>query len=606
MSLENAAPEYDAVIVGSGIAGALVAYKLVQAGWHVLVLEAGGVPPDSLGRWAMVRNFISSPSKLPDAPFCGDDVLAPQPVPSAGADGTKPKTYYEHAAGSDPFKSYYERVVGGSTWHWQGIYLRMLPNDFKMRSKYGVGVDWPISYETLERWYARAEKEMGVAGDDREMQVYYQRIFRRVGGAPRRLDYPMGPLAPSYLDSQISRAINRRVLDDTELRVTTVPHAINSREYDGRPACDGRTSCVPLCSTRARYDATVHLERAMRLGAVLRTQAVVTRLELDESRNRVTRVHYIRWNSKGDTFTPQTAQPVSARVVILAANGIENPMILLRSKAANTSGTVGCYLMDHPIKQSLGLAPQKLFPFRGPQTTSNIETFRDGEFRKRYGAFKTSIKNDGWSTNSTSLWPRGVSVPDKTKYQGDDFPGTIVHLVENRGYVGKGLREKLEDHATRQITLNSACEQLPIKENCVTESTNLDLAGITRPQIHYRVNKDPYVVGSFNQIVRLHNFVFDSLKIPTQDRYFVNPDPPDALIYGGSGHIMGTTRMGNKASDSVVTRDCRSHDHRNLFVVGSSVFPTGATANPTSTIAALALRTAAHIVEERKKGSFNV
>ena len=58
----------------------------------------------------------------------------------------------------------------------------------------------------------------------------------------------------------------------------------------------------------------------------------------------------------------------------------------------------------------------------------------------------------------------------------------------------------------------------------------------------------------------------------------------------GAGHIIGTARMGSDPKSSVVDRDLRSHDHPNLFILGSAVFPTSATANPTLTIAALSLR----------------
>jgi choline dehydrogenase-like flavoprotein len=603
MALTEFAPEYDAVIVGSGIAGAMIADHLAGHGLSVLLLEAGGVPPDSLGRWALMRNFVGSPSKLPDSPFCGDNILAPQPVASAAAKPQDPKTYYERADGTDPFKSFYERAVGGSTWHWQGIYVRMLPNDFRMKDKFGVGVNWPISYETVAPWYARAEKEMGVAGDDREMHAYYARAFKAVNGAPRPLPYPMGALTPSFLDLQVAKAVNGKALDDVEIRVTTVPHAINSHPFDGRPACDGRTSCVPLCPTKARYEAIIHVERAMRKGAVLKTQAVVTRLELAADQKRIARVHFQRWRSNGDKFDRQgDPQSVSGRVIILAANGIENPLILLRSNIATGSDAVGRYLMDHPIRQSLALVPIRLFPFRGPQTTSQFESFRDGAFRSRFAGFKTSIKNDGWASSAAG-WPRGGAIP--AKGANDKFPATIVDLVENWRYIGKSLREKLEDHATRQLTLNSACEQLPIKENRVTSSTNLDLLGIPRPRIEYRVNNDDYLAGAFKQIVKFHNFVFNALHVAPEDRYFAKEDAPNSLNYAGSGHIMGTTRMGDNPRDSVVDRNCRSHEHPNLFILGSSVFPTGSTANPTSTVAALALRAAAHVVAEARKGKFN-
>jgi len=72
-------PDFDVVIVGSGVAGALTAYRLARLNFRVLMLEAGGVAPDSLGRYALVHSYISSPSKATFTPFCGDNVLAPQP-----------------------------------------------------------------------------------------------------------------------------------------------------------------------------------------------------------------------------------------------------------------------------------------------------------------------------------------------------------------------------------------------------------------------------------------------------------------------------------------------------------------------------------------------
>jgi choline dehydrogenase-like flavoprotein len=65
---------------------------------------------------------------------------------------------------------------------------------------------------------------------------------------------------------------------------------------------------------------------------------------------------------------------------------------------------------------------------------------------------------------------------------------------------------------------------------------------------------------------------------------------------------MGTTRMGDDKADAVVDKHCRAHDHQNLFVLGSSVFPTGSTANPTSTIAALSLRAVDTIQAQLRSG----
>lgn len=591
MKTTLAQPDFDVVIVGSGIAGALAAARLAAANMRVLMLEAGGVASDSLGRYALVRSYMESPSKATDAPFCGDNLLATQPDPRAPTLGTD---YYYYPPGyrGDKFVSYYERLVGGSTWHWQGIYVRMLPNDFMMHALYGKGANWPLTYGDLAPWYHDAEQEMGVAGDPES-----RREAR--SGRSYAISYPMPSLAPSFLDREVAKAVAAmHPLDGIRLRVDTVPHAINSRSYRGRPACEGFTSCVPLCPIKARYEAIVHVEQALAREARLRTQAVVTRLQVDRDSGRITGVYYKRWqwqagpNGGKRVPLPEPEQLATCRIAVLAANGIENPMILLRSNAGNSSGAVGCYLMDHPIKQSYGLATRPLYPFRGPQTTSQIEVFRDGAFRAHFAGFKTSIKNDGWSTNTTGA-PRGNSVALQKGPDGDWHPGTLLDLVQNWGYFGPELRAKLHDHARRQLTLNSACEQLPVKENRVSLAPGsvVDEMGLQRPQIQYSVDDaDGYVRASFNKIVDLHERVFKAMNI-RQFKLQRDKPLPDGLNFGGSGHIMGTTRMGDK-SNSVVDKYCRAHDHPNLFVLGSSVFPTSSTANPTSTIAALALRAA--------------
>jgi choline dehydrogenase-like flavoprotein len=596
MQINLAEPDFDVIIVGSGIAGALAAYRLARSNVRVLMLEAGGVPSESLGRYALVNSFIGSPPKATDSPFCGDNILATQPDPRGPTLGTN---YYDYPTGykGDKFVSYYERLVGGSTWHWQGIHVRMVPNDFYMKKLYGKGVDWPLNYGDLERWYVDAEREMGVAGEYEERRDDYQK-------RQYRINYPMPPLTPSFLDREVTKAVAKMpAVSGIRLRVNTVPHAINSRRYDGRPACEGYTSCVPLCPIKARYEAIFHVEKAMAAGAILRTQAVVTRLQLDESGKRVAGVHYKRWqwSDKDGKRVPldEGDRYVSGKVIVLAANAIETPMILLRSNAANSSKAVGCYLMDHPIKQSYGLAVDPLYPFRGPQTTSQIEDFRDTKFRSEFAGFKTSIKHDGWSTNATGA-PRGGKVAAQKEAE-DWHPGTLLDLVQNWGYFGDKLRDTLATHAVRQLTLNSACEQLPIKENNVSKSVNLDELGLERPLIQYMVDDaDGYVRKCFKKIVEVHQAVFDAMGITRRKLQLDDDSKP--LTFGGSGHIMGTTRMGDKA-DSVVDKDCRAHDHQNLFILGSSVFPTGSTANPTSTIAALAVRAVDPIKAQLRAGA---
>src|SRR5262249_40894711 len=179
------------------------------------------------------------------------------------------------------------------------------------------------------------------------------------------------------------------------------------------------------------YEAIFHVEKAMAAGAILRTQAVVTRLQLDESGKRVTGVHYRRWqwSDKENKRLPldESDRFVSGKIIVLAANGIENPMILLPSTAPIPRKAVGSFLMIHPTNQPNALPLEPLYPFRGPQTTSQIENFRDTPQRREFAAFKTSIKNDGWSSNATSA-PRGAGVAAQKKAEDWD-PGTVLDLV---------------------------------------------------------------------------------------------------------------------------------------------------------------------------------
>ena len=641
--------DYDVIVVGSGVAGALVADRLRKySNSHpgakdikVLIIEAGGIAPDSVGRYELLGSYIESASKATDSPFCGDNILATQPDPRIPTNGTNYYFYPPDYATKDPlnvpFKSFYERVIGGSTWHWQGIYVRMLPTDFMLNSIYRINetykikdcADWPISYSDVEPYYVEAEREMGVAGAQADKDQPRFVFDARHLTAPRRRQlgvdkrgraanfmsraYPMKELVASYLDKEVEKAVRGQSLDarmdnapvamtaePISLRVTPVPHAINSVFHDGRPACDGRTSCVPLCPIKARYEASVHVDRAVAGGAGLIKQAVVTDLKLDNAGKRVAGVTFRRWawdeqRQQRRRNSGQSDETITGRIVILAANGIENPMILMRSAnlVGNDDQVLGAYLMDHPIKQSFGLSAKPLFPFRGPQTTSQIESFRDGRFRTAYAAFKTSLKNDGWSSSSAG-WPRGNTPPAPP--EGDWFPGSIVHFVQ-AGNAGKALQTRLQDHASRQITLNSACEQLPIKSNRVSVANAVDDIEVARPQIAYQIHNDNgYIKRSFKKIIEAHQKVFTALGV-TQSKM-----QDDDKIFSGSGHIMGTTRMGNDPKTSVVDRDCRSHAYRNLFVLGSSVFPTGSTANPTSTVAALALRAAATILNELRSG----
>ncbi|MEZ4563190.1 MAG: GMC family oxidoreductase [Thermomicrobiales bacterium] len=530
----------DVAIVGSGISGALIAWTLARAGVKVIILEAG---PAVNRVKALDHALATNIDSTPDAPY-------PQ-HPWAPTPATLDPRNYLVQTGPDLFASGYERVIGGTTWHWLGTCLRLVPNDFLMKSTYGVATDWPITYDDLEPWYVVAENAVGVAGDSDENN-----------GSPRSAPYPKPAHPHTFGDTVYAKAV-----EPLGLQVTATPQArVSIQEgYNKRPRCCANAFCIPMCPIGAKYDATVHIDMATSAGAELRENAVVFRIDHDAS-GHITSLTY-RSPDRQDTT-------LKARHVVVAAHAIETPKLLLMSRSdampnglANSSDLVGRNLMDHPTQLTYGLAPEPVGPYRAPLSTAGIETLRDGAFRKDRGAFRIELGNDGWS------WPGKDPV---------DWSGVLI----KQGLEGRALYRQVMELNSRALRTAALVEQLPDPESRVTLSDQVDAIGIPRPDVHYVV--DDYaksgLAAARDQFAAIYKAVGAS-------------EVTQVPEIQGAGHIMGTVRMGSDAKSSVTDSFGRSWDHPNLWLAGSGLFPTTGTANPTLTIAALALRTAPEILK---------
>jgi choline dehydrogenase-like flavoprotein len=631
----------DVAIVGSGFAGALIANELSQKGISVVILEAGpGVPPNIND---YMRRFYMANAKVPESPYppdlvdSNDNLIDPAKVAagrptvrtlrtSTFSNWKDPHLAYLIQTGPHPFASTYDRV-GGGTSHWLGTSLRFVPNDFRMKTKYGKNQsdyalpDWPtcISSETLSPYYARAEAELGVSADAKEQSF--------LGIDLSGYSYPMPRIPPSLLDQRIGESLSQLTDDETkflgmgklvtEVKVRSLPAARNSQPYRNRRACAGNTNCIPICPIQAKYDPTITLNEATNSGAKLIDHAVANEILIEN--NSVSQINFIKYEKEAGPRAGSGC--VKARIYVIAANAIETPRLLLMSKnqgrtskgVANSSDMVGRYLMDHPYFVAWGLLPmtaKPVFPYRGPLITSGIGDLCDGPFRGKRAAFRVDIGNEGW--NYVIAGGKSGADPRVTALDfvnGMNTSGLNNHNFsqlknDNAALFGADLAQKLNDLITRQFRIGFLVEQTPDRDNRVTLSSQFkDGLDLQRPQIFYNLSE--YTKQGIVAAYRMQKLIFKKLGAldftkPADDDPAVFSELIDGqqvpLSYGGAGHIMGTYRMGDNPKTSVVDSFQRSHDHNNLYLVGSGTFPTGGTANPTLTLSALALRTADSIV----------
>jgi glucose dehydrogenase len=616
--------EWDVAIVGSGFAGALIAKELGKRRKKVVILEAGaGIPPNIND---YMKRFYLASDKVPESPYTpeirdADGKLRDPGTMKAGrptvlslrGDNWKDsKQSYLIQKGPRPFTSTYDRIAGGTS-HWLGTCLRFVPNDFKMKSRYGQLVDWPIEYNDLNPWYGAAEKELGVSANVEDQQ-YLSIEF------PDNYKYPMPKIPESFTDREVAAALKTVTPDETnflemgrpvtEIPVRNLPAARNSRPYQSRRACAGNTNCIPICPIQAKYDPTITLNDATNTRSVRLMDRTVAREILVDADGRVSGIRFTQYESEA---SPKTESDViRAKVYVIAANPIETARLLLMSKnggrtsngVGNRSDLVGRHLMDHPYYVAWGLAPKKLYPYRGPVITSGIGDLCDGPFRAKRGAFRVDIGNEGWNLRGD---------PNMTTF--DFVNGTDESSLNSpkEALLGDKLVKKLNDMFTRQFRVGFLVEQAPDRDNRVTLSdSSRDGLGLPRPEISYNISD--YTRQGIVAAHRMKNLIFKRMGIDDKTREFAGENDPTrfdeqidgktvTLTFIGAGHIMGTCRMGKDKDwqNSVVNEFQRSQDHRNLYLVGSSTFPTGATANPTLTLAALSLRTADHIAKNDLK-----
>jgi choline dehydrogenase-like flavoprotein len=551
---------YDIAIIGSGAGGGIAAYALTRAGAKVALIEAG---PEW---WATKNSTMLLPSygtmrrgrATRTRPFGEHDAC------DGGweIDGEP----YTRAPGTR-FDWWRARMLGGRTNHWGRISLRFGPDDFKGKTKDGLGDDWPIGYGDVAPYYDRIDRLIGLFGSVEGMRNHPDGIFHP----------PPKPRCYELLVQKASRKLNIPCVA-ARLSIITRPH-------NGRQACHNCGQCNRGCRTNSNFSSPEVLIRpAMATrNLTLLTNAMAREITVGAD-GLATGVTYIDKTTGEDRH-------VRARVVVLAASALESARLLLNSKSsrhpqglANSSGVVGKYITDTTGTDVAGFIPAMV-----DHVPHNEEGVGGGH-----------VYMPWWLENAKLDFPRGyhIEVWGGLSQPSYGFMGGIQRYPNAGGY-GKKLKDDYRRFYGSTIGFSGRGEQIPNADcYCEIDPAVVDRWGIPVLRFYWKwtdheLNQVKHMQETFRALIaEMGGTVFSPMP-SREDGYGIAPG-------GRIIHELGGARMGDDPKTSVVNKWCQAHDCRNLFVADGAPFVTQADKNPTWTIMALALRTSDYIAEQRR------
>ncbi len=556
----------DAVVVGSGAGGGPVALWLADAGFRVVVLEKG--PP--LTESDFKKDEVAEVRR---GRFLPPEHEEPRVVEMSDGKGGYPAVLSSEAG----LTTWNGCAVGGATNFMSGFFLRLKPEDFRLRSTFGEApgadvVDWPISYDDLEPWYDLVEREVGVSGT----VVPHPRMDRR--SSP---DFPLPPTATHALAKRVDEVGRERGLHPLPL-----PRAVLSRPRPGREACDYTGFCGSYgCTTGAKGSSRVALlARAVASGRCeIRTGRTATRLETDATGKVVAVLHR---GKDGDV------ERLEAKVFVLAAQPIESTRLMLLSTGpkhpkglGNADDLVGRHLLSSPAGLGWGLFPyarweKTLGPALHDRGAFVNRTFQDWQ---DYADPATGRKRKGGSVDFLLMSSNPV--------QGAMAQASNAGTGTKRPLFGRELQAQVRRWFSDVTVLKfeTFSDWMPLPDGRVTlDPTVKDRSG--RPVARVRWADHPWNHETTEFLAARGAELLRAMG--AEDIVsFAGAGPSTNLVAGGA-------RFGLDPKTSVLDVDCRVRGSENLFVTDGSFMPTGGSVPYTFTIYANAFRVADRIATQ--------
>ena len=553
---------FDAIVIGSGVSGGWAAKELTEKGLRVLMLDRGVMVEHGQDYEYDGKPAYEVPARdmMPKALVDSDYFIAKYGYVSPATQKYYNNDRLNPYAYDEGEKFYWIRpgAVGGKSLIWGRWSFRWSPEDFEANKRVNVGIDWPIRYEDLAPWYDYVENYIGVSGSRENLPQLPDSQFQP--------PVPMN-IAEKWLKERLETSTPGRKLIHTRLSNMT-----EDKPDQNRAKCQFRAQCGRGCSFGAYFSTqAVTLPAARATGRLtLRSDAVVSNLEYDAARKRVTGVRVV------DAKTG-AAEVIPARLVFLCASAMASTQILMNSRIPgsgkshfDTSGTLGRYVMDHIFRVNV---------------SGEIPGFTDYiEYGRRPGGvYVPRFRNVGGE--------EGVGFRRGYGYQG----GANRSPAGPKGF-GASMKHGMREYGPWWFNMGAFGECLPYEDNRVSlHPDKVDRFGVPlmRFDVTFRDNEIRMMDDARSEGEKMLKAA--GLRNVTSSRS--EHVPGDAI------HEMGGARMGADPRQSVLNKWSQAHDAANLFVTDGAQMASISCVNPSLTFMALTARATDHAVKQLQAGA---
>ena len=559
--------QYDAIVVGTGISGGWAAKELCEKGLKTLVLERG----------RMVKHIEDYPTvnldpwDLPNGDIPTQKDIKRQEKQHRTGYTTRPSRKHffvddvDHPYNEDKrfdwMRGYH---VGGRSLMWGRQSYRLSDIDFSANAKDGNGVDWPIRYKDLEKWYDYVEEYIGVSGENLGLEQLPDGKFLK-------------PMELNCVETHLKHNISENY-EDRVLTIGRTAHITEgTKPGQGRMNCQYRNRCMRGCPFGAYFSSNSStLPAAEATGNMtLRPNSIVHEIIYDDTTKKATGVKVI------DTETNEKIE-FKAKVIFLCASAIASTYILMNSKSdrfpnglGNDSGELGHNLMDHHFKAG---------------AYGKFDGFHDKYYsgRRPNGIYIPRFRNLGGETDSNEFI-RGYG------YQGGASRQDWSDTVRELSY-GKELKEAILKPGGWTMGLTGFGETLPYHDNRMyLDYDKKDKWGL--PTVTFDAEFKE------NELKMREDMIAQAMQM-LEKAGFKDIEPMDSIGAPGLGiHEMGTARMGRDPKTSVLNKYNQVHSVKNVYVTDGAAMTSAGCQNPSLTYMALTARAAEHAANEFKKGN---